>query len=111
MNNLNSILIEGQVSNNICPVEEDGVKRCSFVLSSMRRFKNDAGDVEAQETRVWCMVRNRDREKGLADTVIKNAYDGRGLRVVGRIACDPDDNAVYIEVEHVEFRPELGKEG
>jgi hypothetical protein len=37
-----------------------------------------------------------------------NVHAGRGVRVVGRLACSEEDNSLYIKAEHVEYRPELG---
>jgi hypothetical protein len=98
MNNLNSILLEGIVSGKPCVAGKGETKRCSFVVTSSRYVP---GRVSAQETRVWVMIRNSDRVKA----ALEHAYAGRGLRVVGRIAGD-EDGCIYIEAEHVEYRPE-----
>jgi hypothetical protein len=99
MNNLNSILLEGTVSGGPCVVKERGM-RCSFVVSSLHCFK-DGKHMKKQETRVWVMIRN----PNLVDVALVKAGDGRGVRVVGRIAMD-EDGGIYIEADHVEYRPE-----
>jgi hypothetical protein len=48
------------------------------------------------------------RNTNLVQGATKNAYAGRGVRVVGRIASDEDNN-IYIEAEHIEYRPEPKK--
>jgi hypothetical protein len=53
-----------------------------------------------QRTRVRIMIRN----VKLAEVVKTKARDGCGVRVVGRLA--EDNSGIYIEAEHIEFRPE-----
>jgi single-stranded DNA-binding protein len=100
LSNLNSVLIEGVVSGKPDITGKGREKFCSFVLSSLRYFRN-AKDVERRETRVWVMI----RDANLVKAALERAYAGRGLRVVGRIASD-EDGCTYIEAEHVEYRPE-----
>jgi hypothetical protein len=98
MNHLNSILLEGTISGKPRVDGEGNTKRCSFVLSSLRR---DRLRVET-ETRVAVML----RDINLVEAAIKNARDGRGVRVVGRLANTEAGGGVYIEADHVEYRPE-----
>jgi hypothetical protein len=44
----------------------------------------------------------------MVERAVKSAYDGRGARVVGRIASD-EDGCIYLEAEHVEYRPEFDR--
>lgn len=105
VNNLNSVLIEGTV----CPAtwawlkSEGNIKRCSFVVSSLRYFK-DGKSIKEQETRIWVMLRNTK----LVEIAAAEVRDGRGVRIVGRLATDKEDNIPYIEAEHIEYRPEPG---
>jgi KaiC/GvpD/RAD55 family RecA-like ATPase len=101
MNNLNSVLLEGIISGNCCFAGKGALKRCSFVVSSMR-YTIQGKKLVGQETRVWVMI----RESRLVDVATVQATDGRGVRIVGYLANDPEDNVVYIEAEHVEYRPE-----
>jgi hypothetical protein len=103
MNNLNSVLIEGTVSGSLNVVREQGVARCSFVLSSLR-YLWEGKTIQKQETRVWITLRNTK----LVDGAIAKICGGRGVRVVGRLALDEEDNGLYIEAEHIEYRPEPG---
>jgi hypothetical protein len=100
LNDLNSILLEGTVSGKPCVDGEGEAKRCSFVVSSLRYVENGE-NTRKQETRVCVMVRN----SAMVQAVLKHVYDGRNLRIVGWIAVD-EDGCVYIEAEHVEYRPE-----
>lgn len=102
MNNLNSILLEGTVSGKPGVNGRGETKRCSFVVSSLRYLREE-GKVKERETRVWIIIHNPNMVKA----AIENAYDGRGMRVVGRIADDGE--GIYIEAEHVEYRPEFKK--
>jgi hypothetical protein len=99
MSNLNSLLIEGTVSGNAGVVKKRGKERCSFVISSLRCFR-DGESIKEQETRIWVMI----RDAGLVKTAAVKACNGRGLRVVGRLASG-EDGSVYLEAEHVEYRP------
>jgi hypothetical protein len=100
MVNLNLILLEGTVSGKPGVVKEGGVERCSFVVSSLGYVRAGKG-VASRETRVWVMV----RDPGLVKSAIQHAYDGRGMRAVGRLTSD-EDGDLYIEAEHIEYRPE-----
>jgi TolB-like protein len=44
------------------------------------------------------------RNVKLAEVVETKARDGRGVRVVGRLA--EDNSGIYVEAEHIELRPE-----
>jgi hypothetical protein len=92
MNNLNSILLEGVVSGDPARVGKGASKCCSFIVSSVHG---------TQEVRVRVLV----RKENLVKAACTNAYNGRGIRVVGRIA-DDEQHDIYIEAEHVEYRPE-----
>jgi hypothetical protein len=105
MNNLNSILLEGVISGKPYVVKEGKTERCSFVVSSLH-YQRKGRDFEGQETRIRVMLRGN----GLVAAVTKPAHDGRRVRVVGRIARGGEDNDIYIEAEHVEYRPELTEE-
>ena len=107
MNNLNSILIEGNlVREPIFKNTEKGTSVCCFTIASNRFFKQDSNiekevgffDVEAFSKMAECS-RNQGRK-------------GRGIRVVGRLkqshwidANGQSRSRIYIIAEHIEFRP------
>jgi single-strand DNA-binding protein len=108
MNNLNSILIEGNlVRDPLYRTTPKGTHVCTFTLASNRYFKQDSGfekEVGFFDVETWSK---------LADTCYDQGRKGRGVRVVGRLKQDrwngPDGKPrtkISIVAEHVEFRPE-----
>jgi single-strand DNA-binding protein len=109
MNNLNSILIEGNmVRDPLYRTTPKGTHVCTFTLASNRYFKQDSGferEVGFFDVETWSK---------LADTCYNQGHKGRGVRVVGRLKQDrwngPDGKPrtkISIVAEHVEFRPEI----
>jgi single-strand DNA-binding protein len=112
MNNLNSILIEGNLTRDpLLTSTSKGTPRCSFTIASNRFYKHDDGlerEVSFFEVETWSR---------LAESCYNLGHKGRGVRVVGRLRQDrwdgPDGKSrskVTIVAEHVEFRPEYRKE-
>jgi single-strand DNA-binding protein len=107
MNNLNSILLEGEmVSDPHYQNDKSGKPACRFTLSSSRFFKADGG-IE-KETGYFDIETNGK----LAVQCRQNGRQGRGLRVVGRLKQEHSRNAagepaarILIVAEHVEVRP------
>jgi single-strand DNA-binding protein len=108
MNNLNSILIEGNlVRDPLYRTTPKGTHVCTFTLASNRYYKQDSGfekEVGFFDVETWGK---------LADTCYDQGHKGRGVRVVGRLKQDrwngPDGKPrtkISIVAEHVEFRPE-----
>jgi single-strand DNA-binding protein len=108
MNNLNSILIEGNlVRDPLYRTTPKGTHVCTFTLASNRYFKQDSGfekEVGFFDVETWSR---------LADTCYNQGRKGRGVRVVGRLKQDRWNGTdgkprtkVSIVAEHVEFRPE-----
>ena len=110
MNNLNSVLIEG----NLCREPElrytpKGTPTCTLVLASNRSYRDPerqgerTEEVSFIETTTWGK---------LAEVCHEHLAKGRGIRVVGRLKQerwdDPHGNArskVVIVAEQVEFQP------
>ncbi|MDR2094296.1 MAG: single-stranded DNA-binding protein [Treponema sp.] len=112
MNNLNSILIEGNlVREPLYKTTPKGVPVCTFSLASNRYYRQDS---------------NTEREVGFFDVetwskLAENCYNlghkGRGVRVVGRLKQDRwvgsdgrNHSRVTIVAEHVEFKPEFKRD-
>ena len=111
MNNLNSILIEGNmVRDPLFRSTQKGTSVCNFTIASNRFYKQDSNfeketgffDVEA-----WGK---------LAEICSSQGRKGRGVRVVGRLKQDrwtgndgKNHTKVAIVAEHVEYRPEFKK--
>ena len=112
MNNLNSILIEGNlVRDPLLRSTPKGTSICTFTLASNRFFRQDTGmekEVSFFDVETWAK---------LAEHCYSQGHKGRGVRVVGRLKQDrwngTDGRAhsrVAIVAEHVEFRPEVRSE-
>jgi len=112
MNNLNSILIEGNLTRD--PVVREtskGVRVCTFAVASNRYYKQ-GGETQQEvsffDIEVWA---------NLAETCAAYLEKGRGVRVVGRLKQDrwqdgdgKPQSRIKIVAEHVEFEPSF-KEG
>jgi len=112
MNNLNSILIEGNlVKDPMLRSTPKGTPVCTLRLASNRYYKHDTGferEVSFFDVETWAR---------LAEACYAKGKKGRGVRVVGRLKQDrwnnPDgklQSKISIVAEHVEFRPEFKKE-
>jgi len=112
MNNLNSILIEGNlVRDPLLRSTQKGTQVCNMCLASNRYYKQDTGfekEVSFFDIETWAK---------LAEACYAKGKKGRGVRVVGRLKqnrwSDPEGKShskVTIVAEHVEFRPEFKKE-
>lgn len=107
MNNLNSILVEGNlVRDPIVKTTPSGSAVCSFAVASNRWFKqNDDYEKEVSffDVETWAKLAQN------CGTTLKK---GRGVRVVGRLKQDrwtdvdgKNHATVKIVAEHVEFKP------
>ncbi len=114
MNNLNSIIVEGNlVRDAVLSEPAEGFKVCKFSLAVNRFYKNrnDQGVEEVSFFDVETFGK-------MAEYCEKKGYKGRGVRVVGRLKQDvwkTDDNKtmskVYIVAEHIEYKPSFSKNG
>jgi single-strand DNA-binding protein len=112
MNNLNSILIEGNlVRDPLLRSTPKGTQVCTMSLASNRYYKQDIGfekEVSFFDVESWSR---------LAESCYAKGKKGRGIRVVGRLKQDrwtgsdgKQHSKITIIAEHVEFRPEFKKE-
>ncbi|MDR2468473.1 MAG: single-stranded DNA-binding protein [Spirochaetaceae bacterium] len=109
MNNLNSILIEGNlVRDPMFRSTTKGTPLCTFSLASNRYYKQDSGlekEVSFFDVETWSK---------LAETCKSLGRKGRGVRVVGRLKQErwngsdgKQHSKVTIIAEHIEFRPDF----
>lgn len=109
MNNLNSILIEGNlVRDPLHRVTPKGTSLCTFSLACNRYHKSETGleqEVSFFEIETWTR---------LADNCYNLGRKGRGVRVIGRLKQDrwidtegKTRSKVTIVAEHVEFKPDF----
>jgi len=111
MNNLNSVLIEGNmVRDPLIRSTPKGTQVCNFSIASNRFFRQDS-NLEKEtgffEVEVWGK---------LATACSTQGRKGRGVRVVGRLKQDrwtgsdgKTHNKVAIVAEHVEYRSDFKK--
>jgi single-strand DNA-binding protein len=113
MNNLNSILLEGNlVADPDLRYTNKGVPVCSFCVACNRFYKQEE---ELQKEVSYFDVTTWNR---LAEVCNEYLAKGRGVRVVGRLKQDRWEDGegktrskVHIVAEHVEFKPKFNKEG
>ena len=112
MNNLNSILIEGNlVKDTLITNTEAGSTKCSFTIATNRFYRRDDGiekEVSFFDVEAWSKTAEGCHAKG---------YKGRGVRVVGRLkqsrwidARGQSHSRIFIVAEHIEFRPDFAKQ-
>jgi len=111
MNNLNSVLIEGNlVRDPEYRTTPNGKGVCKFPIASNRFYKQDDAiekEVSFFDVESWGKLAERANEVG---------RKGKGVRVVGRLKQDrwqsKDGKAmskVFIVAEHIEFRADFKK--
>ena len=113
MNNLNSVLIEGNLVNEpVIRSTDSGTSVCLMRIATNRCYKTSNHDLENEvsffEVESWSR---------LAEACFKNSRKGRGVRVIGRLKEDRWNGTdgkpfsrITIIAEHVEFRPEFTKQ-
>lgn len=112
MNNLNSILIEGNlVKDPELSYTPKGTAVCKFTVACNRAFKQDdqlQKEVSFFDVSTWTR---------LAEVCGEYLKKGRGVRVVGRLKQDrwtdtdgKPHSRVLIVAEHVEFKPQFKKQ-
>ncbi len=112
MNQLNSIIVEG----NVVRAPEfsktsTGIKVCKVPIAVNRFYKNQSGE-GVNEVSYFDV----ESYKNMADACEKNCEKGRGLRVVGRLkqnrwktADGKTTSKIMIVAEHIEFKPKFSK--
>ena len=109
MNNLNSLLIEGNlVKDPESKTMAKGTLLCTFSIASNRYFRQDGkmqNEVSYFDVESWSKLAESCRNQG---------RKGRGVRVVGRLKQERWQGSggkpcsrIVILAEHVEFRPEF----
>jgi single-strand DNA-binding protein len=112
MNNLNSIIIEGNmVRDPLFRLTPRGTALCTFSIASNRYYKQDStleSEVSFFDVESWAK---------LAESCHDLGHKGRGVKVVGRLKQErwsgsdgKQRSKVTIVAEHVEFRPEFKRD-
>ncbi len=108
MNNLNSVLLEGNLTRDPeLRYTAKGTAVCRFAIACNRSYKQDD---QRQEEVSYFDVTTWSR---LAEICAEYLVKGRGVRVVGRLKQDrwEDDSGnrrsrIEVIAEHVEFKPQ-----
>lgn len=98
-NMLNSVLIEGQVTEVPNQIIKDGLPYCSFGLKSYRVETDNANHQKRTQTTLIVISTGR-----LAEMCLKFFKSGTAVRIVGRLVNDTNDSLAVI-AEHVELKP------
>ena len=112
MNNLNSILIEGNlVRDALLKNTVAGSTVCNFTIATNRFYSGVNGmekEVSYFDVEAWSK---------LAEDCHEHGYKGKGVRVVGRLKQSrwndirgQSHSRIFIVAEHVEFRPDFARQ-
>jgi len=112
MNNLNSVLIEGNlVRDPIFKTTEKGTPICNFTIASNRFFRQDT-ELEKEVSFLDVEAFSK-----LAENCRGHGHKGRAVRVVGRLKQNRWNNAegkscsrILIVAEHIDYRPDFNKQ-
>ena len=112
MNQLNSVILEGNVVANAELTEPaKGFMVCKFTIGVNRFSKNSNGDVYEEVSFIDVEAYGK-----IAEICEKNSTKGRGIRIVGRIkqsrwksADGKNYSRIYVIAEHVEYKPKFDK--
>lgn len=113
MNNLNSIIIEGNLTRDPeYHATPRGTPVCTFSVATNRFYKQDneqQKEVSFFNVETWAKV---------ADSCNQYLNKGRGVRVIGRLKQDrwvgqdgKNRDRIKIVAEHVEFKPVFSRSG
>lgn len=108
MNQLNQLILEGNISSEIeCTELPTGSKHACFSVEVKRNYKTLSGE---NETEVYYF--DIECYNSLAEFVTNQAQKGREIRIVGRLKQkrwkDEEGKScskVYIVAEHIELKP------
>ncbi len=112
MNNLNSVLIEGNLTHDPnLTILPSGKSVCSFSIAANYYYRNKEKELINEVTYI-----NIDTWGPLAENCDKYLKKGRGVRVVGRLKQDrwndeegrPSEKYIVV-AEHVEFQSDTSR--
>jgi len=112
MNNLNSILLEGNLTRDPeLSYIKNGAAVCKFTVATNRYYKDD--DKYEQEVSYFDV-----KAIGkLAEVSGEYLKKGRGIRIIGRIKQDrwkdkegKTNSTVFVMADHIEFKPVMKKD-
>ena len=112
MNNLNSVIIEGNLTRDPEEVSTPkGTPVCKFTIATNRYYKN--GEQQQQQEVSFFAVETWAKLASSCSTYLEK---GRGVRVVGRLkqerwtgTDEKKHERIVVVAEHVEFKPQTNK--
>jgi single-strand DNA-binding protein len=101
MDNLNSVLLEGQLTAEpVLAYAPTGTPVCIMHILT-KRYVKDATTGVIKEERQNYTIRTYNHQ---AEVCMEDLHQGRGIRVVGRLTTE-EPGQIYIVAEHVELKP------
>jgi hypothetical protein len=107
MNNLNSVLIEGVVCGEPRIKHEKGSSAPGVFLLLNSRMRKAGKYLVRYNAHIRIVM----EQECLIEAAEKFAHNGRGVRIVGCLAESAEYGGIYIEAEHIEYKPEVNKKG
>lgn len=98
MNMLNSIILEGSVTK--AGLLDNHTGKMQFDICVSREYKNAAGETVIERPVFTVVVKGKLAEYS-SDK--RRMYEGRGVRIVGRLVIDDDKTKIL--AEHIEYKP------
>ena len=98
MNQLNSLILEGNLTNDAACMNG----KLLFSISVSRYYKDTNG--ESGETKSYFDI---EADGVLAEKLHDSLKEGRGVRIVGQLRSKTVENQtkVYVYAEHIELKP------
>ena len=106
MNNLNSIIVEGELAEDPTMRGNHSLNDCSCLFRIQTHRYVKVNGESRKETNSFSVI----TFSGVAESCIIHLRKGRGVRIVGRLVEKQSNDAeylplVYITAEHVEIKP------
>ena len=111
MNMLNSLIIEGKITENVVVTEVNTIPNATFNIATERLYKTSDGTTETET-----LISEVRAHGNLANTLKTYGEKGRSVRIVGRLAQSIYEvdgkkcSKIYILAEHIEFKPSEKKQ-
>jgi single-strand DNA-binding protein len=115
MDDLNSILVEGNVVNEPeARYDEDGKLICRMTIANKRYLKDEDGDLKEEVS--YLVIEAKGHLAEVCATYLRGEDEHRGIRVVGRLKQErwqdnkmKSQSKIIILAEYVEFKPKKVK--
>lgn len=103
MNDLNSIILEGDSSKGLpySFIDNENKTLVNFTMVSKRTVTNENGEKVEEKYNIPCRAVGN-IAKRLDKMLVKNEL--QGLRIVGKIKQDAGKYYIYILAEHIEYK-------